>query len=704
MDQNLVSDKHVVVWTFNHHPMIPIKHCVALVTILSLVSLTRVLAQVESSFIEKLAEAQWDEEKRGYDEWIEQLEFITSNKRNLNEVDEGDLEELGFLAPIQIQNILKYREELGFFLDLHEIQAVPGIDRNLADLLSEFHYVSHESKGYLTLKPMQTQESNHLLLLRWQRVLMKQKGYLSSDTLTSGYKGPQGALLIKYKFDLGKLIQMGITAEKDPGESYWNKKAGGLDHYGAYLMYQPINSIINTLIIGDFKANFGQGLITHGAYFGGKSSMVLQIAKSNFGFSKYSSVTENAYKRGIALELAHQGFQLHQYFSAIKVDATLVEKIDSNETSSFSIKNLVQTGYHRSINELGKRKNTWHIASGLALRYSKPSQNYGINMQVDRFQYPFAQNDDYYQRFRPSSQVLFVASLDHQNRINNFLFSGELAHSRPGGWALVESIQSSVHKSMDLGLLVRYYSPSYFSLTANSFAAGNQSSNEKGLYLSAVLTPGKGWKTSLYVDVWSHPWLKYLTDSPTNGYEYFAKMEYAKKRTWGFYLVYQKRSKPKNDEIGNGGIALIQINKLEKITFHVNYKIHGGLELRNRFEIRRSNQSNKAAFLMYQDFIYKPLNRRLSFTARMAVFESPDYSTRLYAYENDLLYASSLPAYDKNGMRFYINTRLKINKIWTAECRWENVYYPFEKSISSGNDEIQSNRKSSLKIQFRLSI
>jgi hypothetical protein len=677
---------------------------VYLLIFLSLLIPFQIFGQLESSLIDQLAEAEWDEEKAGFDEWIEELEFLAEHKRDLNKVNEADLQDLGFLDPMEIQNILIYRQELGNFLDLHEIQAVPGIDGALADLLSIFHYIAPVHKADFTLKSFQSEESNHQLLLRWHRVLMKRKGYIASDSLAPAYQGSQGAFLIKYKFALGKSIQFGFAAEKDPGERFWNREALGLDHFGAYLLYQPENKWINSIIIGDFKANFGQGLISQGAYFGGKSSMVLQIAQSNFGFSKYSSVSENSFKRGIALEKTYGRFHFHQYFSAMRVDATLEGEIDSLETTKLKIRSLPLTGYHRSASELEKRKNTWKLSSGLAIKYRIPSQTYGINIQVERFQYPFIQSDEPYKMYSPDGPVFIHTSLDHQNRIQNFLLSGEISISHPNGWALVESCQSSVHKSLDLGLLFRYYSPRYFSMSANSFGSGNQSTNEKGLYLSAVFNPANGWKSSLYVDIWSHPWLKYLTDSPTMGYEYYAKIEYSKKRKWSSYLIYQQRSKPKNGEIGPGGIAKLTTHILEKITFHVNYKIHESVELRNRFEVRRSDQSDKAAFLMYQDFIYKPFNRRLSFTARIAIFESKHYSTRLYAYENDLLYASSIPAYDNNGTRFYINARIKVNKIWTVECRWENVYYPFENSISSGNDEIASNRKSSIKIQLRLSI
>lgn len=680
------------------------KPYVYLVAILSLFSCQCLHAQIETDLIEKLAEAQWNEEKTGYDDWIEDLQFLAQHKKNINELDETELQEVGFLDPLQVQNILVYRLELGKFLDIHELQAVPGIDKNLAALLSELYYVDPVGDAKTALKSMKWTDSKQQVLVRWQRVLNKQKGYTSSDSLASAYQGSQDALLLKYKFALGKMLQVGFTAEKDPGESYWNKSAGGLDHFGAYLTYKPNNTYLKSVYIGDFKANFGQGLISQGAYLGGKSSMVLQIAKSNFGFSKYASVSENSFRRGIAMELNYKDFDLYPYFSATKVDASLEEPVDTLETYSYKIKSLVQTGYHRTDSELEKRKNVWQFSTGISLRYNHRSQNYGVNGQLDHFQYPFAPEKDQYLKFRPLGPIFWLISLDHQNRIHHILLSGETAFSYPHGWAFVESLQSSIHKSLDLGILVRYYSPGYFSLTSNAFAAGNQSNNERGIYLSAVLNPFKGWKASFYVDIWQHPWLKYLTHAPTQGYEYFAKLEYTQKRKWSAYLIYQKRSKPKNGGIGAGGIAQIQANNLEKVTLHFVYRIHRTLELRNRFEMRRSDLSLQAAFLMYQDFIYKPLKSKFSFTARLAIFESSDYSTRLYAYENDLLYASSLPAYDKNGTRFYINTRYKINKNWTAECRWAIEYYPFEKNLSSGNDEIQSNRKNSIKIQLRFSI
>mgnify|MGYP007042166935 CR=1 FL=1 len=46
--------------------------------------------------------------------------------------------------------------------------------------------------------------------------------------------------------------------------------------------------------------------------------------------------------------------------------------------------------------------------------------------------------------------------------------------------------------------------------------------------------------------------------------------------------------------------------------------------------------------LLYQDLVYSFKEIPLKLSARYAIFDTDNYDTRLYAYENDLLYVFSI--------------------------------------------------------------
>ena len=62
------------------------------------------------------------------DSYLQDMMHFIKNPINLNYADEGLLQQLNLLTPIQISNLLLYRKAFGNFLHIYEIQAVPAWD------------------------------------------------------------------------------------------------------------------------------------------------------------------------------------------------------------------------------------------------------------------------------------------------------------------------------------------------------------------------------------------------------------------------------------------------------------------------------------------------------------------------------------------------------------------------------------------------
>ncbi|MFQ3579869.1 MAG: helix-hairpin-helix domain-containing protein, partial [Bacteroidales bacterium] len=81
-------------------------------------------------------------------------------------------------------------------------------------------------------------------------------------------------------------------------------------------------------------------------------------------------------------------------------------------------------------------------------------------------------------------------------------------------------------------------------------------------------------------------------------------------------------------------------------------------------------------------------------------FQTDDYDTRIYAYENDLLYVFSVPAYYYRGSRFYTMVKYSFGKAIDVWLRYSRTLYTNKDYISSGLNKIDSNTKSEIKFMM----
>jgi hypothetical protein len=135
----------------------------------------------------------------------------------------------------------------------------------------------------------------------------------------------------------------------------------------------------------------------------------------------------------------------------------------------------------------------------------------------------------------------------------------------------------------------------------------------------------------------------------------------------------------------------------------VSYKVNRELTLRNRVEVvwydaQRKDRSQQG-FLAYFDAAYKPWSSPISLNGRLQYFETDGYDSRLYAFENDVLYSFSIPQFTGKGMRYYVNVNYDVSKKMTMWFRWAQTVYQNQSIISSGLDKIDGNSRSEVKLQ-----
>jgi hypothetical protein len=171
------------------------------------------------------------------------------------------------------------------------------------------------------------------------------------------------------------------------------------------------------------------------------------------------------------------------------------------------------------------------------------------------------------------------------------------------------------------------------------------------------------------------------------------------------YLRYRAKKKQENCN-SNFYFKQLILKEKQDWRFFVSYRVSKTLTLRNRIDYvsvkSKSGRSN--GYLVYQDLLYRPLVFPLDLTFRYALFDTDGFDSRIYTYENDVNYAFSIPSYSGGGQRIYLMIRGKPCKGMDIWIRLARTIYRNRKSIGTGGDEIQGNKKTEIRIQAVLKL
>jgi hypothetical protein len=227
--------------------------------------------------------------------------------------------------------------------------------------------------------------------------------------------------------------------------------------------------------------------------------------------------------------------------------------------------------------------------------------------------------------------------------------------------------------------------------------------NETGTYAGIIIRPAKGWTFNAYADFFKFPWLRFRADAPEAGRDYLIQADYQPDKQSQVYVLYRSRAKPLNE---GGGVTNYPLKRLKQ-----NFRVHAVKQINPAFTIKartemlwydRKEKDAEEGFLAYIEGTYK--FRKWQSNLRLQYFETNGYNSRIYAYENDVLYGFSIPAFFNKGFRYYFNFNYDISKRLTCWLRWAQTIYRDMESVGSGLDEIEGNKRTEVKVQLLLSL
>jgi hypothetical protein len=412
----------------------------------------------------------------------------------------------------------------------------------------------------------------------------------------------------------------------------------------------------------------------------------------------YTSSNENEYFRGIAIEKKIGKIRGSFFYSNKFRDANIVDLPESNK---LTVSSFQQTGYHRLPRELKDEDALRENVYGGSLSLNKPLFRVSLNGLHCAYDGSLLQGSKPYQFFRFSGNSSTTFSLDYRLSLNRFYIFGEEAFSANGGKAFLNGIYGQLSSGLGMVLLHRKYDKNFHSLFAGAFSENTKPQNETGLYggLQINVLPALTFKG--YLDVYRFPWLNYLVDAPSEGWEGLMNLEYTFGEESSMYFRFRRSQDMKNYREEEEKISRLIEKKKTKLRYHLKYRLNRHLILKNRVETVFTRLQNfTSGFMMYQDVSCRPKNNPFSVDFRYAVFDIEDYENRIYAYENDLLYVFSVPAYYGRGSRIYINIKYQLGNVdfWLKLSRTD---YSDRESIGSGLNAIDGHTKTRAKLMMR---
>ncbi|MBO3698016.1 helix-hairpin-helix domain-containing protein [Roseivirga sp. E12] len=655
------------------------------------------------SFVEKWLNDQ--EVGSNYQELYERLILAYENPIDINRAEKEELINLGLLSISQVQNLLQYRQEVERLNTLYELQYVDGFDKQTINNILPFITLSTRSLNASPLLKRILSERNNYLILRYERVLEKKEGYTIDDETQTHYFGSPNKAYLRYRVSKPGDFSIGLTAEKDAGERFiWKPKSGnyGMDFWSVHLMIQN-KGRLKKGIIGDYQLQFGQGLIFGSGFSVGKGSETVNtLERANIGISPYTSVVEGGFLRGLATTYAITSKLSSTVFvSSLNQDANI--RLTNEETASY-FSSFQLTGFHRTQAEIENRHRVNEKTYGLALNY-KPSEKrkIGFIAALNSFSVPIQRSDQAYNMFEFSGNQNFNIGVYGNTYWERFNFFGELAISKSMGTGSILGFSTYLTKRIDFGLIVRNYDKNFHSIRGSSFSENSRNINESGVYWGIKYKLNRKFDLSAYYDSFRFHWLKFRVDKPSQGSDFLLRFNYGANSNTKVYLQLRGKSKEENTTLANEGKVVGNGKKLQYI-INTQYQASSAITLQTRVQYSSFSIEGEhtEGYAIMQDVNFKI--EALTFSSRIAIFDTEGLQNRQYAYERDVLYAFSIPGYSGQGVRSYLLFSYRLNRKFDIWTRFARTTFYDRNEIGTGLETIGGNKRTEVKFQIRYKI
>ncbi|WP_340106569.1 ComEA family DNA-binding protein [Rhodohalobacter sp. 8-1] len=632
-------------------------------------------------------------------EIIERLEELAANPVNINRAGIDELSGVPGLNLQLAQSIIQYRKSIKPFEHIEELLDVDGIGGVTLDNLLPFVTIgrSFELGKDLYLNPNYwTYNSSFENLTRYQRVVNAQEGYSRPDTL-GGYLGSPVKYNHRFRYRSDRL-SVNLTQDKDPGEPLSGPT--GFDFTSWHAAIQNAGRLKN-LIIGDFRVSYGQGLtLWNGGAFGKSSQVIGSAVKNDPGIRPYTSYQETNGFRGVAATYGEQ-LQVSGFYSKRKRTAS--------DASAGRVRSPTASGLHRTLSENDRRLNLQQETFGGRIRYQFRHGIIGASGYHQQYDRKIEKGTQPYQLYGFEGDRFSVAGTDYRLTAGPAMIFGELAWSSNNSLGFITGSEVNLPSGTDLAVAYRNYEKDFQSASGSGFGEQSNPQNEEGFFTGIRQRFGEILEFNAYIDFFHTHVARFRNTRPTSGFDWLARLQFEPLDNLSFYG--QLRSKTweqqmdASDSFGRETITMGTETR-SNARLHIEYQALDVLRLRTRFDVVRwsaTSSPSSFGYLVYQDVRLTPTST-LTIDARITLFETDDFNSRVFQFENDLLYVMSNAMLFDQGQRTYIVIRYQPADFLVLRMKASTTLYENKQFIGSGLNMIEGSRRSDIGLQIQLKI
>jgi hypothetical protein len=612
-------------------------------------------------------------------EYFDVIEYLLQNKIALNKASINDLLMIPFLDRQSATAIIRHRNLLGGINSADQLKEIEGVSSDLIEKILPFLRLDELSERTFFDSLSKTFEGiNFSFRSRGIKDIQEEEAYRDNKYDGSNWKFYNRLIISK-----DRNIRLGVLTEKDPGEK-------SLNDFTTFHFYAKEIGIIKSFVAGDYLFEFGQGLALWSRYSIRKGTETVRILPRNGkGIIPYLSSDENMFLRGAAALINFNGFNLSSFFSSRLLDGS-IDPVTNQITS------IRLDGFHRNTNEIAHKRIISEKLVGISADYTLGefgsfgllyyNSIYGNDFQKETLLDPSGNRFDYF-----STSYNFIA--------NKLTFSGETSYNMKS-FATINSAEITIDKNFSLLFSYRNYPKNYWGLHTNGFGEKDGTQNEIGFYSGLKLRTDYG-TIYFYYDQFKYPFTSDRIPFASNGNEflvYYTIRPFANTEIRLRYInQYKDVSAVVRDEYG-----LIK-KKSESIRGELIYKVSKYIQLRSRINLvgvsPSSNSSSEKGFLLFQDAKYYP-TPSLNLSARIVFFKTDSYDSRVYEFENDLTGVMTNPPLYGEGTRWYLFAQYKTSFGLILSMKYSELFKPAERTLTSGDTEIQGNIDNRLSFQL----
>jgi len=625
---------------------------------------------------------------------LDDLSYYAAHPILINKATEEELLRLNLMNFKQVRSIIAYREKCGKILTLDELSLLGDFSEDFLKKLEPFMVFERELDS---LQIRKEKDIHQTFLARVKSTYPIADGYFSSKGKSPAYGGSPCGYFARYRGEVGQWLDVGITAENDAGETFFSKSNKTFDFLSGFICWNG-KGLIRKAVIGDFHLRFGQGINLWSGGGVSYASDLSSLMRTADGIRPYSSSDENQFFRGIAVLLNLKLVKWSLFYSNRQKDANLsADSSGNNFITSFRM-----DGFHRTISELEDEKNVSERMLGSYADFRFKNWRFGILSSCQKYGLPVTKGDSPYKSKTFEGDLNVNFGLDYHLILNQISLFGEAGISKNRKPAVVNGLVWKAHPRLSLSFLYRYYDPAFQSFNTGSFAEGSGGRNEEGFFTAFEFDPIAKLKLSGQADLYYFPWITYQTMSPSHG----RTLAFQAEVTLNPGLVVYFHSRYVCKPLKTTGITGIpeQFDEItDKCRIHCDWKISNRVQFRSRLEHVGYHYNEKAenGFLVFQDFIYTP-SPKLKCWMRVAWYNTDGYNSRVFSYENDLLYYFAIPEFYGTGLRTYLNFKWQPVRFVTFYLKAGYTMRQNAISMGSGNDTTPGNSRYELRGQICL--